>query len=205
MCSYDFVILNGPNVQCQAWSRTEEGDAKTQSFHKQQSWEVKFVVNSVNHALVIPCLTLSQGLCNLCRWIVDDYGCVIRELFQFQSISVQSNSFFTFATFQKSHVSRKKLRFCSTQLAFPAAVQEWTKIPKDVDVLITHTPPFQILDQSQYNGKFIGAVLRGVSGVPLPKNSVQMCSVFHHFLHILNKRKELIMIWQVFRQVFWQV
>jgi Icc-related predicted phosphoesterase len=31
--------------------------------------------------------------------------------------------------------------------------QEWKKIPKDVDVLITHTPPHQIMDETQYAGK----------------------------------------------------
>lgn len=31
--------------------------------------------------------------------------------------------------------------------------EEWKKIPKDVDVLITHTPPHQIMDETQYAGK----------------------------------------------------
>eukprot|EP00434_Breviolum_minutum_P012170 symbB.v1.2.010731.t1/scaffold682.1/size173065/8 len=34
--------------------------------------------------------------------------------------------------------------------------EEWAKIPVDVDVLITHTPPANILDISPYNGKSIG-------------------------------------------------
>ena len=36
--------------------------------------------------------------------------------------------------------------------------EEWAKIPVDVDVLITHTPPANILDISPYNGKSIGAL-----------------------------------------------
>eukprot|EP00435_Cladocopium_sp_Y103_P050121 s427_g15.t1 len=31
--------------------------------------------------------------------------------------------------------------------------EEWNKIPKDVDVLITHTPPHKIMDETQYAGK----------------------------------------------------
>lgn len=34
--------------------------------------------------------------------------------------------------------------------------QEWAKIPADVDVLLTHTPPATILDVSPYTGKPIG-------------------------------------------------
>ena len=34
--------------------------------------------------------------------------------------------------------------------------KEWAKIPSDVDVLMTHTPPFEIMDESPYGNKPIG-------------------------------------------------
>lgn len=35
-------------------------------------------------------------------------------------------------------------------------VKKWEQIPSDTDILITHTPPYQILDRSSYSARHLG-------------------------------------------------
>lgn len=50
------------------------------------------------------------------------------------------------------------LEYCQTAFQYKPNLDEviWSKIPKDVDILVTHCPPYGILDKSN-NGKFGGS------------------------------------------------
>ena len=68
--------------------------------------------------------------------------------------------------------------FCNTAFQYESKHDEiiWIKIPKDVDLLITHGPPYEILDRV-YNGKNAGSkALRQMSIMRKPK--------YHIFGHI---------------------
>ncbi|CAK9025480.1 unnamed protein product [Durusdinium trenchii] len=57
--------------------------------------------------------------------------------------------------------------------------EEWAKIPADVDVLLTHTPPATILDVSPYTGKPIGCE-------ELLKALTKKAPAVHVFGHVHN-------------------
>ena len=74
--------------------------------------------------------------------------------------------------------------------------EEWAKIPVDVDVLITHTPPANILDISPYNGKSIGALpMIRFSGCQLkPPESWFVVGFARHWTSILMSDKDIYSI-----------